>query len=305
MRILVTGGAGFIGSHVAECLLSRGHSVIVVDDLSTGEVQNLPAGATLHRLSICSDVLDTALAETDAVVHAAAQTSVAASVSDPVADAATNIMGTVRLLTAAARAGVRRFLFLSSAAVYGSNCPLPAVETAAVAPESPYGLSKLAGELYVKLLAGHAGMEWVILRLANVYGPRQSARGEAGVIARWSAALAAGNPVVLHGDGSQTRDFVYVADVARAVALALETPGAAGACLNVGTGRETALRQVLAALLDQGMQPLSGPPRPGDVARSVLDIQSARTTLGWEPQTPLETGLAETAAWAGGKAKGP
>jgi UDP-glucose 4-epimerase len=305
VRILVTGGAGFIGSHVVECLLDRGHTVSVADDLSAGRAENLPAGVTLHRLSICDDDPGDALAGIHAVVHAAAQTSVAASVQDPDHDAAINVLGTVRLLTAAARAGVRRFLFISSAAVYGTDCPLPAIESAPLAPASPYGLSKLAGEHYVRLLSGLTGMEWVILRLANVYGPRQSARGEAGVIARWCAALAEGDPPVLHGDGSQTRDFVYVTDVARAVALALETPDAAGRCLNIGTGRETSLRLVLQHLLGPGAQPRTGPPRPGDIARSVLDTRAVRAALGWEPEMPLETGLAATAAWAGSSGKGP
>jgi UDP-glucose 4-epimerase len=305
LRILVTGGAGFIGSHVVDRLLAGGHTVAVADDLSAGAVENLPVGVALHRCSILHEDTGEALAGTEAVVHAAAQTSVAGAVGDPEHDAATNILGTVRMLAAAARAGVRRFLYISSAAVYGNNAPLPAAENGPLSPASPYGLSKLAGEQYVRLLAGLSGMEWTVLRLANVYGPRQSTRGEAGVIARWCAAAAAGAPILLHGDGSQTRDFVYVADVAEAVARSLEMPAAAGWCINIGTGRETALRQVLDHLLGPGAQPQPGPARPGDIARSVLETRTARTVLGWEPATPLEAGLAETVAWAKRKWKGP
>jgi UDP-glucose 4-epimerase len=316
MRILVTGGAGFIGSHVAERLLCAGHEVIVADDLSTGAPGNLPCGVDLHRLSLLDGDLAAVCAGADAVVHAAAQTSVAASVQDPAGDAATNILGTVRLLEAAGRAGAGRFLFISSAAVYGQGAEPPVTEACPLLPSSPYGLSKLVGERYVRLLCELSGMDWAILRLANVYGPRQSAAGEAGVIARWCAALAGGRPALLQGDGSQTRDFIYVADVADAVALAVAAPGAAGRVLNIGTEMETPIRAVLGCLqqlLGREGEPLRVPLRSGDIARSALATGAAREALGWVPATPLAEGLARTAAWAaaggaggeGGKGHGP
>lgn len=301
MHILLTGGAGFVGSHVAEQLLTHGHQVTVVDDLSTGRRGNLPDGVALHPCSLLDADLAALCTGCDAVIHAAAQTSVAAAVQEPAGDALTNVVGTVRTVTAAMQSGVHRFLFISSAAIYGAADNPPLDEARPAAPTSPYGLSKLAGELYVRLLAEASGMEWVILRLANVYGPRQSATGEAGVVARWTAALAAGEPIHLHGDGGQTRDFIYVGDVAKAAALAVESPGASGRTLNIGTGCQTAVRELLASLEEltgRQAQVSHEPPRPGDIYHSALDPSVARQALGWAPHTPLREGLARTVAWA-------
>jgi UDP-glucose 4-epimerase len=304
VQVLVTGGAGFIGSHVVERLLTREHSVSVIDDLSAGRRSNLPGGVALVPASIFDPVLPELCQGADVVIHAAAQTSVAASTSDPRADARTNIIGTLTVLSAAARAGVRRFIYLSSAAVYGQPVRLPVTEAHRLAPTSPYGVSKLTGEYYVRL-QGLQGMQCTVLRLANVYGPRQSAAGEAGVIARWAAALAGGEPIILHGDGRQTRDFIYVEDVAAAVAAAAES--ALSGTFNIGTGRETALIDLLA-----GMECVSGQPaarvmqphRQGDIARSVLKSARANRLLGWNAETSLHEGLVRTFTWAGAQAAG-
>ncbi|HWI53963.1 MAG TPA: NAD-dependent epimerase/dehydratase family protein [Symbiobacteriaceae bacterium] len=300
MRTLVTGGAGFIGSHIAQELLARQHEVIVIDDLSAGRRANLDPTVDLRLGSVLEPDLTRHCRDVDAVVHAAAQTSVANSTADPGADALTNIIGTIRTVCAAAAGGAGRFIYLSSAAVYSDEAAPPLREDSPTVPSSPYGLSKLAGEWYVRQLAGAAGMDWVILRLANVYGPRQSPAGEAGVVARWTAALLSGAPVALHGDGGQTRDFIYVGDVARAVAAALETRTASGQIFNVGTGSEFAIRDLL-----QMLQGLTGaqaalsrePSRPGDIRRSALQTARIRQALPWQPQTPLRDGLTATLTW--------
>lgn len=298
--MLVTGGAGFIGSYIVEQLVAAGHQVTVVDDLSAGPGHSHPGAS--YRVE---SVLDTTFPETcrgmDTVIHAAAQTSVSYSVRNPAADAVTNVIGTVKALEAAATGGVRRFVFLSSAAVYGDSAVPPTAEDHPADPVSPYGLSKLVGERYVRLLAEQAGMEWVVLRLANVYGPRQNPAGEAGVVAKWVSALAAGEPITLYGDGGQSRDFVYAGDVAGAVVqAATRTPLACG-IYNVGTGSETTLTELLATLssLTGKAAPVQrAPARSGDLERSALDSSSARCALGWAALTPLADGLAATLAWA-------
>lgn len=300
MRVLVTGGAGFIGSHVVDCLLNRGEQVRVVDDLSAGSRQNLSEEAEFHHRSVLEPGLAELCSGCEAVVHAAAQTSVAAANAHPEEDAMTNVIGTIRTLFAAGRSGVRRVVYLSSAAVYGNPTQLPVQEEHPAAPASPYGLSKWAGEQYLRLVAGQLHLEWVVLRLANVYGPRQCPSGEAGVVARWCSALGKGEPVSLHGDGSQTRDFLFVTDVAEAVVAALGNPGAAGGTFNVGTGTETSIRELLARL--EGIQGRQAavchlPGRPGDVDRSVLDTRSIRRLLGWAPRTSLDEGLLRTWSW--------
>lgn len=300
MRTLVTGGAGFIGSHTVAALLARGHDVTVADDLSTGRAGHVPPGAALHQVSILDREFAAVCRGADAVIHAAAQTSVAASGRDPAADATVNILGTIRAVQAAAEGGARRFIYLSSAAVYGGATAPPVTEAAPAAPASPYGLSKLVGEWYTRQLAGAAGLEWVILRLANVYGPRQSPAGEAGVVARWAAALTDGAPLLLHGDGCQTRDFVYAGDVALAAAAATEAPGAPGQIFNVGTGCETPIHDLLAAL--EGLTGTQAAvrrqePPPGDLRRSALDAGRLRAALGWAPRTSLDEGLRLTVDW--------
>lgn len=300
MRILVTGGGGFIGSHIAGHLVARGHDVTVADNLSTGRREQVPAETAFHGVSVLDPEFVPLCRDMDAVVHTAAQISVASSWQDPVADAVANIIGTIRTLQAALAGGVRRFAYLSSAAVYASEGGRAIAEEHPLAPLSPYGISKLTGERYVRRLCERDGADWLIFRLANVYGPRQNAEGEAGVVARWTAAMAAGQAVILQGDGGQTRDFIYVGDVAEAVALGLEQPGCARTVFNVGTGRATSLRELLTCLeAAAGVRAkvVSAPPRPGDIRHSRLDVTKARQVLGWEASTPLEDGLRATVAW--------
>lgn len=297
LRVLVTGGAGFIGSHIVELLLDLGHQAIVVDDLSGGGPPHVPEKAEFHRISVLDSGLTQLCTGIDAVVHAAAQTSVADSVEKPVQDALTNIAGTVQTVRSAALGGVRRFIYLSSAAVYANQGSPPFTEGQRLAPISPYGLSKWAGEEYVRLLGSMWGHRWVILRLANVYGPRQSGAGEAGVIARWVHAISSGKPVTIHGDGGQTRDFIHVRDVSEAVVRALDTPLEGGCILNVGSGSGTAIRDLLPILESHSGRKATvfhEPPRAGDIRHSALDCRSAKDLLGWGPRIDVVAGLAHT-----------
>lgn len=302
MRVLVTGGAGFIGSHIVDRLTARGHQVTVVDNLSTGRTSNLNPDLPVHPVSIADPGFAELCTGMDALVHAAAQTSVAVSVTNPGGDATTNVLGTIHAVQAAVKAKVGRVVYLSSAAVYGVPLSVPVPESQPPCPLSPYGLSKLGGELYLRLLAEPAGIAWTTLRLANVYGPRQSVHGEAGVIARWCHALIRGEPIILEGDGKQTRDFVYVKDVAEAVSRAIEAPGNSHHTLNISTGAETPLTDLL-TLLESAMGRTAKvehrPPRPGDIRRSVLVNSAALMAIGWRPDYSLRQGLAETVAWLG------
>jgi UDP-glucose 4-epimerase len=294
---VVTGGAGFIGSHVADALLARGDEVHVLDNLTTGKREKVPAGATFVEGDIRSD--GAALfgrVRPDVCFHLAAQADVGTSVERPDYDADVNVVGTVRLLEAAREHGTQVVFTSTGGAMYG-ECAGPAPETAERRPISPYGISKLAGEEY---LAGwnrlHGGRH-VTLRLGNVYGPRQEAGLEGGVIAIFLERMAAGEATQIFGDGEQTRDFVHVRDVVRAVLAAV---GRDGGVYNVGTGRETSvneLHRLCRAVTGAGDEPEHGPPRPGDVRRSVLDPSLAARELGWRAETELEQGLRETWEW--------
>jgi UDP-glucose 4-epimerase len=306
--VAVTGGAGFIGGHVTEALAAAGHRVLVVDDLSTGSAANLDAvvgDVDLLRADVADPALAAALeaAEIRVVCHLAAAIDVRASVADPVQDAQRNVVGTVAVLQAACRAGVGKVVFASSGgSIYGSATPPPVPETAPVAPESPYAASKAAAELWLQTFERLHGLRWTALALANVYGPRQDPAGEAGVISVFAAAMLAGRPTTIYGDGSQTRDFVYVKDVAAAFLAAAELP-ADGVRLNIGTGVETSVRELhseLAALCGAPDEPRTEPARLGELDRSALDASLARKLLGWEPRTELRAGLAETVEWLRG-----
>jgi UDP-glucose 4-epimerase len=301
VKALVTGGAGFIGSHLVDALVAGGHEVHVVDDLSTGRLTNLePAleqGAELHT----EDVTDAAwMADLAAIIrpeivfHLAAHRDVRRSVDDPAFDAAVNVTGTAAVLDAARRAGARRLILASTAAVYGRAGELPARETSPVAPLSPYGASKAAAESYLALYARLHGLSTVALRMANVYGSRQDPDGEAGVVAIFTAAAAAGSPALVFGDGLQTRDYVHVDDAVDAFLAAGRSP--IGGALNVSTGRETSVREV-AERLDVAIE--YAPPRHGELVRSCLDPTAARRALGWEARTGLADGLARLRAPAG------
>jgi UDP-glucose 4-epimerase len=291
MRALVTGGAGFIGSHLVDALLAHGHAVAVVDDLSTGSRERVPDGVTLHVLDVAEIALVMADERPDVVFHLAAQVDVRHSVSDPARDARVNVAGTANVLEAARRAGVRRVLLASTAGVYGDAAPIPTPESAPVEPYSPYCAGKAAAETYLALFTRLHGLSTLSLRFGNVYGPRQNPHGEAGVIAIFAGAAAAGDVVTVYGDGNQTRDYVYVGDAAAAF-LAAAGSGCVGA-INIGTGRETSVLELVDAL---GAEATVAPARPGEVVRSCLDVRRAAEQLGWRAAVTLEDGLARTVA---------
>ncbi len=309
MRILVTGGAGFIGSHVVDAYVEGGHEVVVLDDLSTGRPDNLNAAAKFYRVDLNSPYLDDVFRDRafDIVNHHAAQVDVRRSVADPAADAGVNIMGTVRLLELCRQSGVRGVVFISTGgAMYGEHSLVPTPEDAPARPMSPYGISKLAGERYVEFYHGTHGIPAVILRYANVYGPRQDPHGEAGVVAIFCQRLLQGEAPVVYGDGEQTRDFIYVGDVTAANLRALHllqdrAAGSAGpAIFNIGTGAEISVNALLGrltALAGGGPPPRHAPPRTGEQRRSAVDPARARVLLGWAPTVPLAEGLSLTLEW--------
>ena len=302
MRVLVTGGAGFIGSHVVDRLLADGHQVDVVDNLSTGRREFVNAKAASHGCDIRSTRLDEvfAAAEPEAVVHVAAQAAVARSTADPLTDASVNVLGTIGLLASCRRRNVRRVVYISTGgAAYGDTDVIPTPEDHPARPTSPYGVSKVAAESYLTCWQGITGVSTLSLRLANVYGPRQNPLGEAGVIAIFAHRLLRGEPCVVHWDGEQTRDYVYVEDVADAVSRALDRPEVPG-IVNIGTGVEVSVNELyrrLAALAGVTQPPEHGPRREGDWRRGALDATRAAKTLGWTPLTTLEAGLAHTMAY--------
>lgn len=301
MRVLVTGGAGFLGSHVVERLSAEGHAVSVLDDLSTGRRENVPEGVPLD----VADLRDaTALARVleaeapEAICHFAAQSDVRRSLREPAFDAEVNVVGSLRLLEAATRAGVGKIVYAGSAAAFGEPAALPVDERQPPHPISEYGLSKWAFEPYLALAAARGGPAFTVLRFANAYGPRQDGRGEAGVVAIFAEALLSGRPCTIYGDGAQTRDFVYAGDCAAATERALSRGD--GAMYVIGTGVETSvleLHERLAALVGGASPPQHGPARPGEIRRMAFHSARARKDLGWEPETPLGRGLAETLAW--------
>jgi UDP-glucose 4-epimerase len=296
--ILVTGGAGFIGSHVAEAYLAAGHRVMVVDDLTSGKEANLPKGAELHRMDIRDPGLGELIArlKPDVVNHHAAQISVLRSTREPRLDADINVSGSVALLAACAEQGVKRFIFASTGgALYGDPDRLPCDESHRVAPLSPYGVAKYCVEQYVGYFSANRGLPAVILRYGNVYGPRQDPHGEAGVVAIFTRRMLAGEQAFIFGTGDQERDFVYAGDVARANVLAL-TKGE-GQAYNIGTGTGASVNQLyrsIARLTGCTLAPQHRPPNTGEVYRIFLDASKAQRELGWRPEVGLEEGLART-----------
>lgn len=304
-RVLVTGGAGFIGSHVAESFLERGHSVWLVDDLSSGSRSNVPAGAELVEMDISDDALDHLFREVgpfDVVSHHAAQIDVRKSVADPRHDARINVDGLLNVLERARLHGTRRVVFVSSGGVvYGEPDVRPTPETAPKLPKSPYGVTKLAAEYYLAYYAAVHGLESVALRYSNVYGPRQDPHGEAGVVAIFCNRLLDGTPLTIFGDGDQTRDYVFVEDVARANVLAAESLDDTGVHLdgrayNVGTGQETSVNELARMLMEvSGVEvPVErAPERAGELRHSCLDI-ARLTDAGWRPRVAIREGLERT-----------
>lgn len=304
MRITVTGGAGFIGSTLVDRLLADGHRVDVVDNLSTGRPGNLGAARGLHgdRLGFHeADITDPGITgliaglSPEVVIHLAAQIDVRLSVADPVADALTNVVGTLRVLDGARSGGARKVVFTSSGgAVHGSIRPgePPASESSPRRPESPYGVSKMVILDYLPVYRDLYGLDFTALAPANVYGPRQDAYGEGGVVAIFGARMLRGEPCTIFGDGAQTRDFVYVGDLADAYARALDA--GSGRVFNIGSGVETSVRELhetMAAAAGVANIPLFAPGRPGEAQRSCLDPAAARQGLGWHPVTSLHDGV--------------
>lgn len=299
MKILVTGGAGFIGSHVQDAYLDAGHEVVVLDNLSTGQRGFVHPDSTFYHTDIrdAGDVLRILKKEKfDVVNHHAAQMDVRASVKDPSYDAAVNILGGLNLLEAAVKTGVKRFIFASTGgAIYGEQNTFPAGEDHPLNPESPYGVSKLSLEKYCRFYSRTYGLRTFILRYANVYGPRQNPYGEAGVVAIFSEKLVRGEAPTIHGDGKQTRDFVHVSDVVRANLMALDFDG--DAVVNIGTGIESDVNTIfrhLAMFSGNTVEAVHGPPKKGEQKRSVLDCSRVKALLGWEPTVDIREGLGQT-----------
>ena len=308
-RALVTGGAGFIGSTIADLFATNGYQVEVLDDLSTGRRENVPADRRFHQVDIRSPEAAAVVRDgkLDVVIHQAAQIDVRKSVLDPMHDASINILGTINLLEAVRTSGhATRFIFASTGgAIYGDFVTPPNREGMPMDPESPYGIAKNSAELYLASYARLHKLDTAVLRYSNVYGPRQDPHGEAGVVAIFCNRILEGRPLTVFGDGSQTRDYVYVGDVARAnLAIAereLPKPGPVNErAFNVGTGVETTVLQLIDALVrgsGQSAPVEHAPARPGELARSCVSIEKIGRVLGWKPETTLDRGLGETFRW--------
>lgn len=301
MKILVTGGAGFIGSHLVRLLLSLGHNVTVLDNLSTGMWEHLPAvGVAFWELDVRSPEARKRIVSGhfDAIVHLAGQTMVDASIRDPHFDASENVLGTVNVLEAAQQSGVGRVIFASTAAAYGdvTEDELPVVEELPLAPLSFYGLTKVTVERYLALYQRLYALDYVVLRFANVFGERQGDKGEGGVISIFAKRIVRGDGVTIFGDGGQTRDFIYAGDVARGIAQALVTEHV-NTAYNLSTQTETSLNdlvRIFGEVVGKDLKPKHGTAREGDIYRSVLANEKARKGLGWQPVTSLQEGLRRT-----------
>jgi UDP-glucose 4-epimerase len=307
MNVMVTGGAGFIGSHLVDALLQRGHTVSVLDDFSTGKEENLHValhnGATIFRANVreAREVADAVSAFRPAVIfHLAAQINVRSSVTDAGLDAGTNIVGTINVLDAAREAGAAVINISTGGAIYGDTDIVPTPESVQALPAAPYGQSKFCAERYVGLYGRLHGVAAATARFANVYGPRQDPRGEAGVIAIYCGLLRDGKRPVVYGTGRQTRDYVYVGDVVAGLLALLDHPEARGE-YNIGTGRESSVLDLVEALAphaDGDFSPEFADARSGEIERSCLDVTRAREALGWIAQVELAEGLEHTMAWA-------
>ncbi len=301
MRVIVTGGAGFIGSHLTDAFLARGEDVTVVDDLSAGRPARLDGRAVLHKLSVTEagplgQVVDSVRPEL--ICHLAAQIDVRASVARPAADAQTNVVGTINVLEAARVAGARVLFCSTGGALYGRDAPIPSMEDVLPLPESPYGIAKYCAEQYLGLYNRLHGTDHSVLRLANVYGPRQDPGGEAGVVPIFCAQVLAGRRPTIFGDGTQTRDYVYVGDTVSAFLAAadLRRPGT----WNIGTGSEVSVLElagVIGAVTGQPVRTTFAPQRPGELQRSALAVERAAMDLGWRATTGLSDGVRSVCAW--------
>lgn len=300
MNVLVTGGAGFVGSHLVDALVEKGYGVIVVDNLSSGKVSNLNSYALFYEQSVEDEEMMErifSLHKPEYVFHLAAQASVAVSVREPSRDAKVNILGSLVLLEKSVKHGVKKFIFSSTGgAIYGEEVKVfPTPETEIPKPVSPYGIAKLCVEKYLEFFAREYGLKYTSLRYSNVYGPRQDPYGEAGVVAIFVERMLKDEPVLIYGDGEYVRDYVYVKDVVEANLLAMERGD--NEVFNIGTGRGTTVNELfrmLKELTGYRRDPVYAPPRKGDVRKSVLDCRKAKEILGWEPKVSLEEGLAMT-----------
>ncbi len=298
MKILVTGGAGFIGSHLVDRLIEEGHQVVVVDDLSTGKKKNVNKEATFYKMDILSSRLERVFQKErpEIISHHAAQMDVRKSVSDPSFDAKSNILGLLNLLECAVKNGTRRIVFASSGgAVYGEQATFPATESHSTAPLSPYGVSKLSSEHYLYYYQKVCGLEYAALRYANVYGPRQDPFGEAGVVAIFTQKLLKGEQPTINGNGMQTRDYVYVKDVIEANMAVINRK--VSDTFNVGTGVETSVNQLFQNLLEiteSDLKEIHGSEKKGEQKRSCLDAKKIYNDLEWEPRVSLKEGLKTT-----------
>jgi UDP-glucose 4-epimerase len=297
-RILVTGGAGFIGSHIVDAYIQRGYEVDIIDNLSTGSLNNVNKKAELFKIDILDEEIGKIFKERryEIVSHHAAQMNVRVSVEKPIFDVQNNIIGTVNILNNCVKNGVKYFIFASTGgAIYGEQNNYPTDETHSTNPDSPYGISKLTGEKFLNYFFKSYGLQYVALRYANVYGPRQNPYGEAGVVAIFSKKMLNGEKVVIFGDGKQTRDFVFVEDVVRANLIVLENRPVG--CYNISTGIETNINDIfreIANLTEYELPPQYEPPRKGEQRRSVLDYSKAKKVFGWKPEINLKSGLEKT-----------
>jgi UDP-glucose 4-epimerase len=298
MKVLVTGGAGFIGSHVVDRLIQEGHEVVVVDNLSTGKKKNINRGAHFYKMDILNSRVEKIFKKEkpDLISHHAAQMDVRRSVADPIFDAQVNVLGLLNVLENAVRYGTKKVIFASSGgAVYGEQQAFPAPETHPLHPVSPYGISKLAGEHYLYYYQQVAGLNYVALRYANVYGPRQDPFGEAGVVAIFSQKTLMNDQPIINGNGKQTRDYIFVEDVVEAHMAVIEN--SIKGIFNVGTGKETSVNQLFRHLVDISgakVKEVYGPEKRGEQIRSVLDYTKLKKATDWEPKVELYDGLKMT-----------
>jgi UDP-glucose 4-epimerase len=301
MKALVTGGAGFIGSHLVDRLIAAGMDVAVIDDLSTGRRENLNSRARFHEVKVEDADLARVFGEEcpDIVFHLAAQKDVRASVDAPRADAMTNVIGLLNILERTLQLKGAKFVFASSGGVvYGESNSVPTEESHPPFPLSPYGVAKLAGELYLRCYEEWNALAYTSLRYANVYGPRQDPEGEGGVVAIFAGQMLTGRPSTIYGDGSMTRDYVYVDDVVEATLRAVDA--GTGECINIGTAQETSVQELydkMRSITAFEGSPEYLPKRPGELQRSCLSIEKARQVLGWRPRVQLEEGLVRTLDW--------